>query len=212
MPIRALVYLIAFALSAAGETNVTHLWEMKQYNQIQELDRKLNGVLGVATIDLTSGRVFVYNGDAIFPTASSIKIAIMLEMFRADKAGRLHFSDVQTLNPRDDVGGSSGPLEAKMTAGPIQVTVRELMENMIIHSDNTATNRCIDLVGMDAVNRLVARLGLRNTHLRRKMMDLEAAAQGRRECFHAARVGAPGRVDLSRHRRRYGILAAPCSM
>jgi beta-lactamase class A len=45
-------------------------------------------------------------------------------------------------------------------------------------SDNAATNVLIDRVGMDAVNRRLDALGLRATHLRRKMMDLEAARRG----------------------------------
>ena len=49
---------------------------------------------------------------------------------------------------------------------------------MIIYSDNSATNQCIDLVGMENVNRLLAQFGLRATHLRRKMMDSAAVARG----------------------------------
>lgn len=175
---RFLTMGVLAALALRGETDVTHLLELKQHARIQALDDKLNGVLGVATIDLTSGRIFVYNGDAVFPTASSIKIAIMIELFRQERSGKFHFSDVVTVQPGDDVGGSSGPLSQALKKGPVQTTIRKLMEDMIVYSDNTSTNRCIELAGMEAVNRLVAGFGLRATKLRRKMMDTAAAARG----------------------------------
>ena len=54
-------------IAAWSGTDVTSLWELKQSAKIKAVNDSLNGVLGVATIDLTSGRVFVYNGDAVFP-------------------------------------------------------------------------------------------------------------------------------------------------
>jgi beta-lactamase class A len=50
---------------------------------------------------------------------------------------------------------------------------------MVAVSDNSATNLLIDRVGMDNVNAMLDSLGLSHTRLRRKMMDLEAAKQGR---------------------------------
>ena len=173
-----LTALLLWTVPMWGETSVQHLWELKQHAKIRALDESLNGVLGVATIDLTSGRVYVYNGDAVFPTASSIKIAIMIQMFRDQRAGKFRFTDGRTLGPIDDAGGSSGPLSQAIRVAPKAFSIRELMEEMIIYSDNSATNQCIDLVGMENVNRLLAQFGLRATHLRRKMMDSAAVARG----------------------------------
>jgi len=50
---------------------------------------------------------------------------------------------------------------------------------MIVISDNRATNRIIDLLGMDHLNAEFARYGWRTTVLRRRMMDLDAPAEGR---------------------------------
>ena len=55
---------------------------------------------------------------------------------------------------------------------------RDLAVAMILQSDNTATNVLIDRVGMAAVNRRMAALGLADTELRRHMIDLEAARRG----------------------------------
>lgn len=49
---------------------------------------------------------------------------------------------------------------------------------MIIHSDNTATNLMIDRLGMDRVNRYLKEHGYKDTTLRRKMMDFDAAKKG----------------------------------
>lgn len=167
------------ALSAADAAlDVTRLWEIKQLARIKAVDDALDGVLGVATIDLTSGRIFTYNADAVFPTASSIKIAIMIQVFRDERARKFAFGDKVTLGPKDNAGGSGGPLQKALDKGSVTVTVRELMEDMIQYSDNSATNKLIDLVGMDRVNGLIREFGLERTRLRRKMMDTAAAARG----------------------------------
>ena len=173
--------LLAAALSLlAADTgqNVMDLWEAKQRAKIQAVDDALDGVLGVATIDLTSGRVFSYYGDIVFPTASSIKIPIMIQVFRDERAGKFHFTDKVTLGPKDNAGGSGGPLQKALDKGTVTLTIRDLLEDMIQYSDNSATNKLIDLVGMDRVNALLRELGMQQTHLRRKMMDLAAGARG----------------------------------
>ena len=166
---------VAFAFVALlpAETTVQHLLESKLYARIQALDKGLHGVLGVATIDLTNGRIFVYNGEAIFPTASSIKIPIMVEMFRTVK----NLEEKVTISPAESVGGS-GTLADRLKSGPVTMTVRQLITAMIETSDNTATNKCIAMVHMDRVNHLLESLGFRATRLRRIMMDSAAAARG----------------------------------
>jgi beta-lactamase class A len=52
------------------------------------------------------------------------------------------------------------------------------MERMIVDSDNTATNKCIELAGMAAVNQTLDRLSFPRTRLQRAMMDSAAAERG----------------------------------
>ncbi|MGH9665684.1 MAG: serine hydrolase, partial [Bryobacteraceae bacterium] len=92
---------IACAQPTAGE-----LLEQKMDRRIRALDESLDGVLGVEAIDLQSGQVYGYHGDSVFPTASSIKIPILIQMFRAEKAGEFRFRDRVTLTRADVVGGS----------------------------------------------------------------------------------------------------------
>jgi beta-lactamase class A len=178
------VFILLLATAFAGAANgpvavdVGQLLEQKQAAKIKAIDESMDGVLGVATIDLTTGRVFTYHGDAVFPTASSIKIPIMIRVFRDVRAGKLTFAEKITMGPKDNAGGSGGPLQKALDRGPVTITVRDLVEDMIQYSDNSATNKLIDLVGMNRVNALIREFGLEQTRLRRKMMDTAAAARG----------------------------------
>jgi beta-lactamase class A len=170
--------LILAASIAHGESAVQRLLEDKMlYDRIKALDASLNGVLGVAAIDLTTGRVFAYNGDAEFPTASSIKIPILIEMFRQLHSGAFRLTDNVTLTPAESVGGS-GELQNSLKRGPVTLTVQQLITAMIEHSDNTATNKCIAMVRMERVNHFLDEHGFHATRLRRIMMDTAAAERG----------------------------------
>jgi beta-lactamase class A len=152
------------------------LWQ-KLETTIHETDRNLDGVLGVAILDLSTGQKYLFHADEVLPTASSIKIAILAEFYRQVQQGKLKFTDLYILQQADLVGGS-GIAEA-LTPGVTRLTLRDVAALMISVSDNSATNIIIDRIGMENVNALLDSLGLTHTRLRRKMMDLKAAAEGR---------------------------------
>ena len=66
-----------------------------------------------------------------------------------------------------------------LTPGVTKITLQDLATMMVAVSDNSATNVLIDRVGMENVNALLDSLGLSHTRLRRKMMDVKAASEGR---------------------------------
>ena len=144
---------------------------------IHETDRNLDGVLGVYILDLTTGNVIASNADETFPTASTIKIAILAELFHQAQQGKLNLNDIYTLKSSDLVGGSG--IASALTPGTTRLTLRDVAALMISVSDNSMTNVIIDRIGMDNVNALLDSLGLSHTRLRRKMMDIKAAAEGR---------------------------------
>jgi beta-lactamase class A len=155
------------------------LWK-KLESTIRQIDAKLDGVLGVAIMDLTTGQKWSLNGDQIFPQASSIKISVLAELYRQNQegtAGNAKLSDLYTVRESDLVQDSDVLLG--LTPGVSRVTNRDLASFMVSVSDNSATNVLIDRVGMDNVNKLLDKLGLKNTRLRRKMMDVKAAKEGR---------------------------------
>src|SRR5262249_17470080 len=87
------------------------LWK-KLETRIEEIANRLDGVMGVAILDLTDGRILLRNADRIFPTASSIKIAILLELYRQDQEtragakGKAKLDDIYTFDPKDLVEDS----------------------------------------------------------------------------------------------------------
>jgi len=113
----------------------------------------------------------------VLPTASSIKIAILAELYHQAQQGKLKLSDLYTLQSSDLVTGSG--IAGALTPGVTRLTLRDVAALMISVSDNSATNVIIDRIGMDNVNALLDSLGLAHTRLRRKMMDVKAAAEGR---------------------------------
>jgi beta-lactamase class A len=152
------------------------LWQ-KLEATISGVDRNLDGVLAVAILDLTTGQKYFFHADEVLPTASSIKIAILAEFYHQVQQGKLKFGDLYTLQSADLVGGSG--IAGALTPGVTRLTLRDVAALMISVSDNSATNIIIDRVGMENVNALLDSLGLTHTRLRRKMMDVKAAGEGR---------------------------------
>jgi beta-lactamase class A len=152
------------------------LWQ-KLETTIHETDQHLDGVLAVAILDLSTGQKYLLHADEVLPTASSIKIAILAELFRQAQQGKVKLGDLYTLQKTDIVGGSE--IAEALTPGVTRLTLRDIAALMISVSDNSATNVIIDRIGMENVNALLDSLGLTHTRLRRKMMDLKAAAEGR---------------------------------
>jgi len=157
------------------------LWK-KLDNRVGEIVQKFDGVMGVSVVDLTDERTISHNADRVFPTASSIKIAILLELYRQEQEsrggpqGKARLDDVYTFNPKELVEFSQ--VMAGLTPGITRITNRDLAQFMVAVSDNTAANILIDRVGKDNVNVMLRSLGLTKTMLRRKMMDFAAARSG----------------------------------
>jgi beta-lactamase class A len=154
----------------------TVLW-IKLEKSILDVDRSLDGVMGVAIVDLTDGHKYLLHANDVFPQASSIKICVLAELYRQAQQGKLKLTDLYTVNAADLVQDSD--IMGGLTPGVTQITLRDLATMMVAVSDNSATNVLIDRVGMDNVNAFLTSQGLRETKLRRKMMDLKAAAEGR---------------------------------
>jgi beta-lactamase class A len=169
-------WLLAVASVAWAQPTLSDLLESKTLSELRRFDEEFDGALGIAAIDLTTGHRLALHGDTVFPQASVIKIPVLACMFRAMRRGRWGLDDRVTLQPHEAVGGS-GRLPERLKNGPLTLTVRELITAMIAWSDNTATNRCIAMAGMDDVNRMMDELGLPHTRLRRKMMDAAAVAR-----------------------------------
>ena len=152
------------------------LWQ-KLETSIAEVDHNLDGIMGVAIEDLTSGQKYQLRENEVFPQASSIKIAVLAELYRQAQQGKLKLTDLYVVKSDDLVEDS--PIMNGLTPGVTQITLRDLATMVAAVSDNSAANILIDRVGMENVNSFLDSLGLTHTRLRRKMMDLKAAGEGR---------------------------------
>jgi len=186
MRLAVVVFLLASATVHAADTPLNAkqqvLWEHLR-QAIVEVEQQLDGVMGVAVLDLNSGQKLLIRPDEVFPQASSIKIAVLAELYHQAQqsargaSGKATLTDRYVLRSADIVPDSS--ILGGLTPDVSSLTNRDLATIMVAVSDNSATNVLIDRVGMENVVRLTESLGLGHTQLRRKMMDLQAAAQGR---------------------------------
>ncbi|MGA7695061.1 MAG: serine hydrolase, partial [Candidatus Sulfotelmatobacter sp.] len=127
--------------------------------------------------DLKTGDQFFLHENEVFAQASSIKIAVLADLYLQAQQGKLKLADFYTVQASDLVPDSD--IMGGLTPGVTRLTLRDLATMMVAVSDNSATNVLIDRVGMENVNAMLDSLGLAHTLLRRKMMDLDAAKQGR---------------------------------
>jgi beta-lactamase class A len=180
-----IVLLVAtgFAQAAGNPPVAAHssekqkvLWQ-KLESAIHDVDQHLDGVMGVAIEDLSTGEQFFLHEDEVFAQASSIKIAVLASLYLQAEQGKLKLTDLYTVEASDLVADSD--IMGGLTPGVTRVTLRDLATMMVAVSDNSATNVLIDRVGMENVDVMLDSLGLAHTRLRRKMMDLAAAKQGR---------------------------------
>ena len=111
---------------------------------------------------LSTGRELAVRADVPMNTASVIKIPVMILAFRDADAGRLNLDERYTIRPENQRRGS-GLLQT--FAPGLQPTLRDILTQMIITSDNTATDIIIGKVGKDRVNRMLDSLGYKQTRL-----------------------------------------------
>lgn len=130
-------------------------------------------VLGVCAIR-PGGARFSHNGARPFRAASTVKIFVMIELFRQIEAGTLSLADRRAVRAADRAQGSGVILHLH---DGIELTLADLLYLMMAISDNTATNLLIDAVGMDRVNATMRSLGAAGSRLGRKMMGVASGPE-----------------------------------
>ena len=148
--------------------------------------RELNGLQARSSIyakHLPSGKTVELRADVPMNTLSVIKIPVMILAFRDAEAGKLKLGERYTIRP-EDLRRGSGLLQT-FDVG-VSPTYRDLIEQMIITSDNTATDIMIRTVGLARVNAMLAELGFRETRLNRTAGDLFREVWIRADAKHAS--------------------------
>src|SRR5512132_2714148 len=139
---------------------------------------QFKGKVSLFAKNLDTGAVYELRGDERVPTASTIKIAIMVEAFARVAEGKAKWTDELVLTKEKKVGGS-GILQ-EFSDG-LHLTFRDGVSMMMIMSDNTATNLVIDVLTADAVNARMESLGMKETRLMRRVFGGGESVEGKKE-------------------------------
>lgn len=160
----ALVAVTAMAQArpqAAGSPSVTSLDE-----RIKAEIGDFKGKVWIYAKNLDTGKEYGMRADEQVRTASTIKLPIMLEVYRQVAEGKIAWTDPIEITKAVKVGGSGILFE--FTDGT-KIDVKTAMTLMIVQSDNTATNVILDKVTSNSVNDFMAKLGLNDTLSLRKI-------------------------------------------
>jgi beta-lactamase class A len=136
-------------------------------SRLAPLAKAHKGKVAIAVKPLGGGESYSLNADEPMPTASLIKLAVMVEVYCQVHEGKARLSDVVSLKKSDMVPGS-GILTEHFSPGAT-FTLRDAVRLMIVFSDNTATNLVLDHVGIKSVNARMESLKLPNTKIHAKV-------------------------------------------
>jgi beta-lactamase class A len=156
--------LIAVVLCPAGsraQGTPTSLTE-----QVQAIAAEHRGDVALFAENLKTHETVAISADTPVQTASVIKLAILYEALEQVRSGKAHFDDKITLTKTDQVSGSGVLL---FFDAPIPLTLKDVLTMMIVMSDNSATNLVIDHLGLENINARIAKLGLKDTYLYKKV-------------------------------------------
>src|SRR5437899_4714160 len=106
-----------------GAAKQAVLWQKLQQRVAKEADT-IDGVMSAGVYDLKSGSWFMLHGDEVMPQASSIKIVVLLELYKQAQEGKLKLTDVYTVRSEDLVQDSD--IMGGLTPGVSKVTLRDV--------------------------------------------------------------------------------------
>ncbi len=135
-------------------------------DRIEELCSDFDGRCGAYISVPHRDEVCSFNADRIFPSASTIKIPLLALLLKCGEEGLIDLDEKVPLD-KGDVARGSGII--KYLSPDIALSLYDYAVLMIIVSDNTATNKIIDAVGIEAANAFFDENGWHDTHLYTKL-------------------------------------------
>jgi len=135
--------------------------------------RAVDGGVGAVVVAPDGSEALALDPDGTYLSASVIKLPLIMTLYLDAAAGRWSLEDRIPVGDRVMGSGVLRDLRDVET-----MSLRDLAALTIGVSDNTATNRLIELVGTERVNERLEQWGSRSTRLRRAMFDAEAKARG----------------------------------
>jgi len=152
MKIIALLHLLLVSSISFGQ-----LKDQKLENQIRELIKGYNGDIGIHVLNLSNGKTASYNADSIFPTASMVKLPILLGVMDKINSGEL--KDTQNLVYTDSLLYEGVDILGSFKNGQ-KIELGKVVMLMLSMSDNTASLWLQSLAGSGTrINQLLDSLG-----------------------------------------------------
>ena len=152
-------------------------------------------------IDIDTGKYVSVEGTETIAAASTIKLPILLAFFEEVDAGRIDPNQTLAIQPEQIAEGSG---DMQLSAPGTQFTALEVATQMIVSSDNTATNMMIDLLrGKEILNARFQKQGLEKTVLNAPLPDLEGTnTTSARDLVHTMLLISQGEELTMRSRDR----------
>lgn len=163
--------------ASAPDTLPGELDELRQ--EIESYEELLEGgKVGVGVLHLESGRSLFYRGDERFPMASTYKVPIATQLLARVDDGEMSLDSLVEVR-KGHLHPGSGVLEELFDDPGVILSVRNLMDLMLLISDNSATDLCMRLAGgPDAINRKMRELGVGDLRVDRPTVALIADYYG----------------------------------
>jgi beta-lactamase class A len=153
-----LIFLICIPTTAQTQTRLDE--------RVKTLVGSFKGKVSLFAKNLDNGETYAFNPDERVRTASTIKIAVMIEAFARVAEGKIKWTDELVLTKEKKVSGSG--ILTELSPG-LRLTLRDAVNLMMILSDNTATNLLLDVLTTDAVNGRMESLGFKNIKIMRRI-------------------------------------------
>jgi beta-lactamase class A len=162
------------AAAHGGDTEPTaDPWRQLQQD-VRLLAAQAGGQWGIVFKDLRHDDGVRINAESVFPGASIIKTALLVETLRQVAAGQHRLTEEIAVDVDDEENAKLGSGVLVHLHKGIRVTVGDLCELMINLSDNVASNLLLELVGMESVNSNLRSLGIQNTRFTRRFGEFAA--------------------------------------
>ena len=163
-----LLLLCAISAAAQSQSNLD--------DRVKPIVASFKGKVSLFAKNLDTGETYALNPDERVRTASTIKIAVMIEAFARVAEGKAKWTDEVVLTKEKKVSGSG--ILSELSDG-LKLTLRDAVNLMMILSDNTATNLVLDVLTTDAVNARMESLGFKQIKIMRKVGSGGESAAGR---------------------------------
>lgn len=160
----------------AQETSTSSQSIERLRSQINRVIRSENKNFGIAVKHLESGQELQINGDIYFPMASVFKIPVVVEVMAQIGEGLFSLDDEISIQKPDQHVGSG--MLSDLDAPGIKLSVRNLINMMLMISDNSATDILVTKVGPENVNKRMKSFGIEDMTVDRTCQELILEAIG----------------------------------